>query len=125
MNSKLMFQNNVMILTNLDRKVNNLLLFNHVLHRKMERDMQGKSGNQNSNVSLVSGEAVYLCSSDLNSHSLVFPIPFHVVSACKTDKDTLVKEGRGLPACSILPPVPAEEDHTEHSAKTIDRLWLK
>ena len=120
MNSKLMFQNNVMILTHLDHKVNNLLLFNHVLHRKMERDLQEKSGNHNANVSLVSGEAVYLCSSDLNSHSLVFPIPFHLLSACKTDKDTLVKEGRGGPCLlSILPPVPAEEDHTEHSAKTI------
>lgn len=119
MNSKLMFQNNVMILTHLDHKVNNLLLFNHVLHRKMERDLQGKSGNHNANVSLVSGEAVYLCSSDLNSHSLVFPIPSHLLSACKTDKDPLVKEARGLPACSILPPVPAEEDHTEHCAKNI------
>lgn len=125
MNSKLMFQNSVMISTQLDCKIYNLLLFNHVLQRKMERDLQGKSGNHNSNISLVSGEAVYLCSSDLNSHSLVFPIPFHVFSACKTDKDTLVKEGRGLPACpSCL--LSQQRKTTQNTVqKPFDRIWLK
>lgn len=123
MNSKLMFQNNVLILTHLDHKVNNLLLFSHVLHRKMERDLQEKSGNHKANVSLVSGEAVYLCSSDLNCHSLVFPIPFHLLSACKTDKDTLVKEGRGLPAYSPSCLLSQQRKTTQNTVqKPFDRI---
>lgn len=92
----------------LDCKVNSLL-FSLPCKEKMERDLQWKSGGHKLNVSLISGEALCLCLSDLIPQDLSFHTPFQVFSMCKTDKGTLVGKEKGFFIFSLIPPALALE----------------